>query len=139
MIGDGPLRQQAEQLALKLDLADHIHFIDYQQEPLSYIAAMDIFLLTSQMEGLPNVLIEAQALGIPVVTTDAGGASETLIHGKTGWVCKKNNPKYIAKKIIQLLSSSWLENARKEGPQFVKDKFCLERMVRETLEIYADF
>jgi glycosyltransferase involved in cell wall biosynthesis len=64
----------------------------------------DIFLLTSKYEGLPNVLIEAQLLGIPVVATNAGGSAETFIPGETGFIITHRRPADIASQINFLIN-----------------------------------
>ena len=60
----------------------------FSDEVEKLLPSFDLLLQTSQIEGLPNTLIEAQACGVPVVTTDAGGSRETLIDGVTGFVSK---------------------------------------------------
>ena len=57
------------------------------------MADMDLLLLTSRAEGLPNVLVEAQAVGTPVVTPPVGGAPETVRHGLTGWILTAGRPR----------------------------------------------
>ena len=84
MVGDGPLREEARQRAAACGLGDRIVMPGNEKDTAAAIAAMDVFLLTSRLEGLPNVLVEAQALGVPVVATDGGGAAETLIQGRNG-------------------------------------------------------
>ena len=78
VVGDWPLRNEFEARAVQPDLAGRMHVVGLEKQSLEAMAAMDIFLLSSRLEGLSNVLIEAQALGVPVVTTRAGGTPETL-------------------------------------------------------------
>ena len=137
IVGDGPLRATMEERAQQNDLKGSIHFTGYENDAHTAIAAMDMFLLTSRAEGLPNVLIEAQALGIPVVTTRVGGAPETVQHGKTGWVLEKDDCQHAANVIVKLLQDQeWLTNARHHAPVFVRKTFDLERMLDDTLAIY---
>jgi glycosyltransferase involved in cell wall biosynthesis len=139
MVGDGPLRENLQERAALPDLAGRLHAVGLEKQALEAMAAMDLFLLSSRGEGLPNVLVEAQALGVPVVTTCAGGAPETLEHKRTGWVLSSDNPDIAAAEIVDLLQNpSWLRAAALAAPKFVKCHFGLERMLDETLEVYGD-
>lgn len=138
VVGDGPLRTQLEARASHPDLSGHLHMAGLEKQALEAMAAMNLFLLSSRGEGLPNVLVEAQALGVPVVTTNVGGAPEALDHGSTGWILSSDNPEVAATEIVRLLQDeSWLRAASKAGPEFVKAHFALGRMLDETLRIYS--
>lgn len=137
MVGDGYLRSRIARRARRGPLAGRLHVVGYEKQALAAIAAMDLFLLTSRAEGLPNVLIEAQALGVPVATTVAGGAAETLVHGRTGWILKDERVEAAASDIVRLLTdNTWLERAGDEGREFVRANFNIERMLDETLAVY---
>lgn len=138
MVGDGVMREAVEKRAAQEDLVGTVSLLGHQREPLAAMAAMDLFLLTSRLEGLPNVLVEAQALGVPVVTTDVGGAAETVSHGVTGWVSESDNAQHIADLIIRLLKDQvWRSNALRATTTFVQNNFGLARMLDETLDIYG--
>ena len=80
--------RQLDEVARCDDLSGAMHLAGHEHEQRVYsaIAVMDVLLLRSRVEGLPNVLVEAQALGVPVVTTRAGGAPEAIRHGVSGWL-----------------------------------------------------
>jgi glycosyltransferase involved in cell wall biosynthesis len=138
VVGDGPLKGQLRERGQRADLAGALHVVGYEKEAFVAIAAMDLFLLTSRVEGLPNVLLEAQALGVPVVTTDAGGARETLDHGRTGWVLEQDAAENAGDTVARLLNNrEWLAKARDEAPAFVRRSFGVDRMIDETLEAYG--
>ena len=140
LVGDGPLRDGVKQAASRLGLADVIHMTGQEQHPMAAMAAMDIFLLTSRVEGLPNVLIEAQALGIPVVTTPVGGAPETLENGRTGWVLEDISPVSAAEIIVSLFNdSAWRRQAAKIAPVLARQRFDMSRMLDETQTLYDGF
>ena len=99
--------------------------------------ALDVFLLTSRFEGSPNVLIEAQAAGIPVVAPNVGGSSETVVNGKTGIVVGNRRPLNLANAVLQILDDpSWRERAAIQGPIFVSKRFGHQRMIDETIAVY---
>lgn len=86
MVGGGRLLPNAQELAKELGIAERILFVGASSHVGYWMAKFDVLLLMSRYEGLPNVLIEAQYMGVRVVTTPAGGAAECLIEGVTGEV-----------------------------------------------------
>lgn len=137
VVGDGPLRAQVETKAHKV-LPGAVHFPGHEKYVMEVLAAMDMFLLTSRVEGLPNVLIEAQAVGIPVVSFDVGGAREAMNHPHTGWLLESADAKEIAARIVKLLSDDlWMTQASHLGPEFVRKRFGRGRMIKETLDVYG--
>ena len=100
--------------------------------------ASDLLLLTSRTENLPNVVIEAQAAGIPVVGPDVGGISEAMLHGVTGLLVPERSAQQLAAAVLQILNDSrWADRVSQLGPKFVSDRFGHDRMVRETIAIYT--
>jgi glycosyltransferase involved in cell wall biosynthesis len=83
---DGATQLHLRRLAETLGVADRVIFPGYRSHLLPAYAAFDIFLFTSRREGLPNSILEAMAMGLPVVTTDVAGAKELVDHGQTGFV-----------------------------------------------------
>lgn len=139
VVGDGPLRNELQLRADRQDLAGAVTFVGHEKNALVAMAAMDIFLLTSRAEGLPNVLVEAQAVGVPVVTTNVGGAPETVRHTITGWVLENDDSCYAADVIAKLIrDEKWREKARLAMPAFISEAFGLKRMLDETLEVYGN-
>ncbi len=86
IVGDGALRQEAQEYATRLGISDRVLFTGRSGSVGYWLARMDALMLLSRFEGTPNVLIEAQLAGTPVITTPAGGSAETVIAGKTGFV-----------------------------------------------------
>lgn len=96
ILGEGEQRQKAELSAEKN--ASHFNFLGFQSNPYPYIHSSDALIVTSYTEGFPTVLIEAIALGVPVITTNVGGVEEIVKDGVNGLVVK-NDPADIAEKI----------------------------------------
>jgi len=85
ILGQGRQAARLQRLARRLNVADKVDLPGFAANPYAYLAAASLFVLSSRWEGLPNVLIEALALGTPVVSTDCpGGASEILEGGRHG-------------------------------------------------------
>jgi glycosyltransferase involved in cell wall biosynthesis len=116
ILGWGPDRPQLEALIKELGLEADVKLPGYMQNPYAYLARSKVFVLSSAWEGLPTVLIEAMALGIPVVSTDCeSGPSEILADGKYGYLTPVGDSEALADAILQVLSgqlksldSSWL-------------------------------
>jgi glycosyltransferase involved in cell wall biosynthesis len=102
------------------------------------IACADAMLLCSRVEGLPNVLIEAQAFGCPVVATDAGGTKETMIPDETGFLCPVGDVAGLSDAILRLLIDGELRGRMSaRAKSFARERFPIERMVRETHRLYG--
>ncbi len=86
LVGEGRLRSQCIALAEELGISNRILFVGISRAVGYWMLKMDAMILMSLYEGLPNVLIEAQYMGIPVISTPAGGAEECFIHGETGFI-----------------------------------------------------
>ncbi len=100
-------------------------------------AGMDIICLTSDNEGTPVSLIEAQAGGLPIVTTDVGGVKDILLEGDTGYVVPKNNVSLFAEKLLLLIEDEKLRKSLSEkGWDFVKNKFHYTTLVKNMDEYY---
>lgn len=78
LVGDGPLRADLVELATALGVADRVHFTGYRDDVLDVMATLDLLLVTSDREGLANVMIEAMFVGTPVVSTPVSGADDAL-------------------------------------------------------------
>jgi glycosyltransferase involved in cell wall biosynthesis/cytochrome c-type biogenesis protein CcmH/NrfG len=136
--GDGPLRSAMADAASAAGIGQRLH-LPGPDDAIAYCyRAMDMVLLTSRHEGLPNVLLEAQSLGVPVVAPDVGGVRETILQGVTGWAVAAANASSLADSICQSLrDSAWMQEAREEAPRFVRQRFGINEMLRRTLEVYG--
>ncbi len=137
LVGAGPLENKIKSYAKKLNISDQLIMPGTEKNASMILSIMDLFLLTSKEEGTPNVIIEAQLCGVPVIATDAGGTAETFINGKTGWLINKREPDLLAERIqFSLDNQQWYDNARVLARQFALEKFSLTKMINSTLEIY---
>ena len=100
--GDGVLRPSVVKEVSRLGLNDKIRFLGWRNDIACVLSTIDILLLTSRWEGLPIVILEALASGIPVVATDVGGVSELVINGINGFIEEKDACEKLAYDILLL-------------------------------------
>lgn len=130
VVGDGPLKKEMEEQTLTLGLTKDIIFTGWKTNVADYIGVMDIFCIPSRWEALPLVLLEAMALGKPVVATNVGGIQEALEDGKTGILIPPFNSGALANAIMSLVSNR--ETAQmmgKAGTQRVQQVFSIKQMI----------
>jgi glycosyltransferase involved in cell wall biosynthesis len=138
LFGMGSLRNDMVALATKRGLADRLSIRDVTPEPLVALAAFDVCLLTSAAEGTPNVALEAQWLGTPVVATAGGGTPEALDLDAAGWLVDEPDAGALAQAVLRVLAHPNLKaTAALRGPAFVKSRFGMDRMLRETRDLYG--
>lgn len=138
IIGEGPMRQQMEAFIRSHKLSGKVHLPGARPDVAVPLSLMDIFVLTSEFEGTPNVVLEAQWLGLPVVVTDAGGAKESFDHGASGVLAAQPSGHEISRLVSLFLNDRELvKQAELAGPKFVAKVFGVERMVKETLDLYG--
>lgn len=138
IIGDGPLRPEMESFIADNGLKGKVHLPGTRPEVATPLSAMNVFVLTSEFEGTPNVVLEAQWLGLPVVATDAGGTRESFECNITGLLAATSAVEEIASLIVEYLADkNRLAKAEIHGPQFVERAFGCNRMIKETVELYG--
>jgi glycosyltransferase involved in cell wall biosynthesis len=121
-----------------LGLTERVILLGPVEDIATFYFTVDVVVLTSFVEGTPNVLIEAQAAGRPVVAPDVGGVAEAMVDGVTGQLVATRSAKHFAEAVMKALNDdNWRNNAAIEGPAFVRTRFGVDRMVRETLEAYG--
>jgi glycosyltransferase involved in cell wall biosynthesis len=131
MLGDGKLHEEVCQYIRAKELEAHFLLPGRVQDIYKRLSALDLFVLSSRTEALPNTLIEAQASGVPVIAFDVGGIAETMIEGTTGWLVRGHTADALAGKIISTLAdTAWRDAASMAGRSFVTRKFSNGRMIK---------
>ena len=108
LAGDGPLRQELEEEARLLGIADNVRFLGIRSDLLHLMAAADIFALSSRWEGLPMVLLEAMGMGTVVISTRGASAEEVIRNHENGELVEPENAEALAIALDQLLSNNEL-------------------------------
>ncbi|MCL2389926.1 MAG: glycosyltransferase family 4 protein [Endomicrobia bacterium] len=138
IVGAGNGLEDLKQYAKNIGVDDIVYFTGYQEQVQKYVSAMDIFCLLSwDTEGMPNVLIEAQALKKPVIATNVGGIPEAFLDNVTGIMIEPSNVAQTAKAIKELASDSdKAKHMGENGRKFVERKFTIKNMVSDVLDVY---
>ena len=139
VVGAGPLRSRLENLSQELGLASKTVFFGQQQDVGTYLSTFDVAVLTSETEGCSNSLLEAMALGKPVVATDVGGNRELIRHGETGLLVPFGNAKAVADAILSLIRDPETATAMgQRAKENVTNQFNLEKMVQQYQSLYEE-
>jgi glycosyltransferase involved in cell wall biosynthesis len=139
LVGDGPARDALRALIAQLQLERSVHLIGYQAEPERYLQVMDVFALTSSLEGLPLAILEAWAVGLPVIASAVGGVPELINHGHNGLLFQPGDKATLVSMLDQLLRKP--ARARclgKEGQQLVAEQYSLRRMASNYERHYVE-
>ena len=135
IIGEGSERKNLENLVKGLKLSD-VYFLGYKSNPYKYVAKCDLFVLSSLYEGLPNVLIEAIAVGTPVVSTNClSGPSEILLDGRGGDLVEVGNYENLAKCIIKNLEDRDYAISKWKVAYDNLDRFSYDNIKNKLLEV----
>lgn len=127
-----------KEMAKRLTLSDHIHWIGPTQKVHECLLKMDLFVLPSLSEGLPMVILEAMAAGVPVVATDVGGISEAVRPGIDGLLVSAGDHDALANAILSLLRNTRLwADCRKSAHQRQTALFSDKHMTSEVAQTYS--
>ena len=136
IIGEGRMRKEVENRIEEIGASGRIILHGFREDASRCYDSFDVTLLTSSTEGLPNVLIESQARGVPVISTDVGGVNESLNDGSTGILLKNTNQASIGMTIGTMLDDWNMRDAAKLCKNFIEQKFGMERMSKDTRDVY---
>lgn len=137
IIGDGPCRPELERSAARLGLGAAVSFLGERADVPDLLATADVFWLTSASEGFPNVLLEALACGVPVVTRDVGGAREIVRDGWNGYLIGGRDAVQFASRTLELLTDPVRARVMGlAGRQRIEQTFSVSAMVRATEGLY---
>ena len=130
LIGDGPVRPDAERLIAAHGMDEDVVFAGAQQDLVAWLSIGDLFLLPSAQESFGLAALEAMACEVPVVASNVGGLPEIIEDGVTGFVCPPDDLDLMAERGTALLTDRALrDRVTRAAAQLVHEKFCTERIV----------
>ncbi|HET8627696.1 MAG TPA: glycosyltransferase [Thermomicrobiales bacterium] len=137
LFGDGPLRSELEAQVERLGLAGRVVFFGFQHRVAECLAACDLLVSSSEVEGLSNAIMEAMALGVPVVGTDIPGTRELVAHGTTGYLVPPGDAPALAAAIEHAFAyPDEAAACAAEAAAMIAARFSVERMVAVHEELY---
>ena len=139
VVGDGPEMARLKEQAKRLGVEDMAVFAGFSSDALSLINCMDLFVLPSEGEGLPRVILEAMLLSKPVVAFDVSGVREVVDDGVTGLILKKEGGEAIASSVKELMSDTARMKAMGEaGKKRVIKEFGMDRYVAGVTAVFEE-
>ena len=122
-VGQGKLEAEIQALHAKLGLGDSFRLLGYRADVMDVLGASDLFVLGSRHEGFPIAVMEALAVGLPIVATDVGGVSDAITDQEEGLLVPPHRPDLLADAIVQVarddeLRARMAASAHSQGPRF---------------------
>jgi len=137
IVGEGPLRQELEGQTRSLGIQDRLVFTGHRNDIRDMMAAMDIIVIPSLLEGFPMITLEAMAMEKPIVTTSIDGIMEQIRDGREGLLIAPKSPPALAQAVKRLVDNP--DYARSLGinarAKVVRD-FSVHKMIAETIKVY---
>jgi glycosyltransferase involved in cell wall biosynthesis len=135
--GEGPCRNALEEEAKHLGILDRVQFLGHRRDIMEIYQIMDLLVLPSHTEGLPNAVLEALSCGKPVVATRVGGVPEVVEDGQNGLLVLANRPDMLAEAIASCLASpEKMKSMGKAGKDLVLSRFSFEEQARKLESAY---
>lgn len=137
IVGDGPRRVALKRFADALEIMPIVHFVGHRNDVSEIMRALDMLVLPSKFEGLPNVALEAMMAGKPVVGTRIAGTDEVVVDGETGILVPPQQPLELARGIRSILADPALgKRMGAAGRDRVLSEFSIERMIAKYERLY---
>lgn len=136
-VGEGELKSELKAQVQEKGLEDYFIFTGYRTDVPRLLSAFEVLVMPSLFEGLCFAIIEASAMGVPVIATKVGGMQRSVLDGKTGLLIPPSDSKALAKSILWMLEHS--QEARQmgmAGQKYFGELFIQERMVKNTERLY---
>lgn len=138
VVGKGELESQIRELTVELGLQSCVRFLGLRTDIPELLNAADAYVMSSAWEGMPMVLLEAHASGLPVVATDVGANRDVVQEGVSGFLVPARNPDALAAAMLRMMELP--EEERRQmglaGRQWVEDNYSLERIVDRWESLY---
>jgi glycosyltransferase involved in cell wall biosynthesis len=138
IVGRGPLLPDLQQRARELGVESRVMFLGVRSDVEALLSAADGFVLSSAWEGMPNVVMEALAAGVPVVATQVGGVTELVEEGESGLLVRPRDPEALSQRMRELMSLTSEQRQRMglRGRDHIVASYSLQAMADRWLKLY---
>jgi glycosyltransferase involved in cell wall biosynthesis len=137
LLGDGSERARLGRLAAELGISDRVEFCGFSLETAQFLAAIDVFVISSVSEGLPLSLLEAMAAARPVVSTAVGAISDVVRSAGGVWLCPPSDFAALAGVLIAALESGDRQELGLKARELVVAKYSVQALSRRYMDIYS--
>jgi glycosyltransferase involved in cell wall biosynthesis len=139
LVGDGPLLPQVQATSRVLGIGERIRFWGQRGDVPERLADAQVALLITNWEGFPRSILEAMRAGLPVIASEAGGSSESVQHGTTGFIVPKGGTAELKSRLEDLITSPELRvRLGKHGRARYEQEFTLSHTIDKTLRVYQE-
>jgi glycosyltransferase involved in cell wall biosynthesis len=139
IVGDGSLNEELKGIAERLNISESVEFLGVRKDINDLMRKSKIFVLPSRWEGLPMVILEVMALGMPAVATKVGGIPEVIEDGKDGILVEPENPEELSNAIIRLLDNKELRSLISSNAyEKIKEEYSIEKYTKTLLSLYKE-
>lgn len=139
IVGSGPEEASLKALAARLGIEEKVIFTGFSDDALSYINAMDLFVLPSLKEGLPRVILEAMLMSRGVVAFDVVGTAELVVDGRTGLLIKEESARALSEGIKKLFEDrGLLSRMGEEGKRMVLENFGINKYIKGVEAVFEE-
>jgi glycosyltransferase involved in cell wall biosynthesis len=135
--GDGAERETLQRLVAELGMQDRVQLLGFQSDLRSFYETLDLFVLSSLREGLPNVLLEAMSMEVPVVATRIAGVPRLISHDDNGWLVPAGEQLALANAIGSLLESAPTRSRlAAAGRRTIEERYCFAARMKKVAAVY---
>jgi glycosyltransferase involved in cell wall biosynthesis len=140
LVGRGSLQAETEALVQELNLERDVRFLGVRADVPEIMSAADGYLMSSAWEGMPMVLLEAAAAGLPIVATSVGGNQEVVRDGENGYLVPPRDADALATAALRLMGLSQAQRRQmgERGREHVRNRYSLRRVAEQWEELYRD-
>ncbi|EOJ6891533.1 TPA: glycosyltransferase family 4 protein [Escherichia coli] len=137
LVGKGPLIDHYKKYAIELGIFERIKFLGERSDVADLLSESNVFLLISNWEGFPRSILEAMRAGLPVIASDVGGTSESVLNNKTGFLISRNDVHTLKEKIEILIKNEALRNEMgRYAREIYLANFTFDSMYNKTVALY---
>ncbi|HUF17798.1 MAG TPA: glycosyltransferase family 4 protein [Thermoanaerobaculia bacterium] len=139
IVGDGPLREHWQSLAVQHGIADRVHWLGFRRDVDDILSRCDLFVLPTLADAFPTVVLEAFAAGVPVIASDVGGIPEIISDTSVGMLVPPGDPDLLAKAIAAAVSDeAWRASTAAAARLRVEEEFSTARWARRLEKLYRE-
>lgn len=136
IVGEGEDRPELEALISQLGIGGQVRLLGSRPDVDRLLGVMDLFVSASRWEGLPTVILESLASGVPVVATDIPGSRELVYPGESGWLAQPNDPQDLAARILQAVEAEKLRQVYARRSREIAEEYSIKKVARKYADLY---